>query len=136
MHETTISGFSTSGQQNQDFTIDNVPPGIYTLEVTKAVHTKFTVHEVVVGNDAVDLRLDSHPEVRLMTLRCGDINGDGLINDNDLTVMWMLLNYNRNVATAGNPLCDLDGDGMINDKDLTVLWLPYNYNHGEIINMY
>ncbi|MDR2711933.1 MAG: dockerin type I domain-containing protein, partial [Clostridiales bacterium] len=69
----------------------------------------------------------------LITLRCGDINGAGLINDADLTVLWRTGNYNRKTSEAENPLCDLNGDGLINDADLTILWREYNYNRGPII---
>jgi len=133
MYETVIPRTTGSGQLEQPFTFDNVKSGEYTLVVTKTCHTPFTVSNIIVGEGGLDLTLDSRPEVSLMTLRCGDIDGNGLINDLDLTVLWMLANYNRNVDNAAIPACDLNGDGMINDIDLTILWMHYNYNKGEIV---
>jgi len=109
-----------------------VAPGTYDLVISKAAHTKFTVQNVVVEDEDLDLLMSSRPETQLISLRCGDINGDGLINDADLTVLWRQGNYNKKAAEAENDLCDLNGDGLINDADLTILWLAYNYNRGAI----
>ena len=43
----------------------------------------------------VDLTQDSRPEVRLMTLPCGDINGDGMINNADVAILWLQANFNK-----------------------------------------
>jgi hypothetical protein len=123
---------SGSGQAAQEFSFAGVEPGTYTLVITKAAHTGFTVHNIVVADGDVDLTADKRPEVQLLTLRCGDINGDGNINNSDLTILWRQANYNRSAAAADEPLCDLNGDGLINNIDLTILWLAYNYNRGEI----
>ena len=117
----------------QDFCFKGIEPGSYSLVIKKAAHTKFTVQNVVVGNENVDLTKDNRPEVRVMTLRCGDISSDGLINDADLTILWRAGNYNKKATEADDPLCDLNGDGLINDADLTILWLAYNYNRGAIV---
>jgi hypothetical protein len=68
-----------------------------------------------------------------MALLCGDLNGDGMINDGDLTILWMANNYNLSVGSASHPLCDLNGDGMINDGDLTILWMVAHYNRGSVV---
>ena len=87
---------------------------------------------VVVGDEDVDLADDSRPEVRLMALPCGDVNGDGMINSADLAVLWRSDNFNKSAAQAAEPLCDLDGDGMINSADLAILWLATNFNKGAV----
>jgi hypothetical protein len=124
---------SGSGQADQPFTFSGVVPGTYDLVVTKDLHTKFIVKNVEVDNEDVDLTQDARPEVQLMTLRCGDINGDGYINNVDLGILWLTANYNRNVDAAAEPRCDLNGDGYINNVDLGILWLAYNYNRGEVV---
>ena len=129
-----VAGKSGYGLIEQDFVIPGVEPDTYSLVIKKDAHTKFTVLNFVVGEEEdLDLTLDNRPEVQLMALRCGDINGDGLINDADLTVLWRAGNYNKKTAEAENEWCDLNGDGLINDADLTILWMVYNYNRGEII---
>ncbi|MCL1874042.1 MAG: dockerin type I domain-containing protein, partial [Clostridiales bacterium] len=130
---TTIKDEIGSGLWEQDFIFTGVTPGTYELVISKDAHTKFTVLNIVVGEEDLDLTEDSRPEVQLMSLRCGDINGNGLINDADLTVLWRAGNYNKKVDEADNRWCDLNGDGLINDADLTILWLVYNYNRGAII---
>ncbi|MCL1816742.1 MAG: S8 family serine peptidase [Clostridiales bacterium] len=128
-----ISDESGYGQVESDFSFKNVAPGRYRMEITKDAHAKFTVLNLVVGEEDLDLTLDNRPEVQLIALRCGDINNDGLINDADLTLLWREGNYNKKTVEADNPQCDLNGDGLINDADLTILWLAYNYNRGTIV---
>jgi len=118
------------GQQNQSFTFPAVAPGDYTLLITKTAHTSFTVQHITVGTENIDLTAS----LGVMTLLCGDINGDGMINDSDLAILWSAANYNKSVNDAGvNPLCDLNGDGMINDSDLAILWSAANYNKGAVV---
>jgi hypothetical protein len=121
-----------SGQREQEFAFTGVEPGIYTLLISKEAHTDFIVHNIVVTDKDVDLTEDLRPAVQLMTMRCGDINGDGNINNSDLTILWRQANYNRSASAADEPLCDLNGDGLINNIDLTILWLAYNYNRGAV----
>jgi len=107
-------------------------PGTYTLVVTKPGHTSFTVSTITVGDADIDLTQDMRPEVRAITMLCGDINGDNMINDADLTVLWRTDNYKKSTAIANNPLSDLNGDGMVNDADLTILWRTDHYNKGSV----
>jgi hypothetical protein len=131
---TTIEALSTGfGRTTQGFTLKNVPEGIYTLVVSKGTHLDYTITRVAVGNGGLNLTLDPDDSINTISLRCGDINGDGLINDGDLTVLWMISNYNRSINDAADSRCDLNGDGLINDKDLTILWMVENYNKGEVM---
>ena len=133
-YETTIpDDMDRFGQLAQDFELKSVAPGEYMLVITKKLHTTFNVEKIIVGDEDLDLTKDSRAEVRLMNLRCGDINSDGYINDSDLTVLWTTANYNKPAIYPANPLCDLNGDGYINDNDLTILWMAYNYNKGAVI---
>jgi hypothetical protein len=133
VHETSVVGSGTANPVELDFCFDNVFPGEYTLVLSKAVHTQFVVRSIIVESKDVDLTLDGRPEVRLMRLRCGDINDDGAVNDGDLTVMWTLSNYNRNTNVGADVRCDLNGDCLVNDKDLTILWLIENYNKSGVV---
>lgn len=129
----TIPKVETFGLDTQSFSFEDVKPGVYTLVITKEGHTSFTVKNIIVGNDNVDLTTDTRSEIQVMTMRCGDIDGNNMINDNDLTILWMLTNYNRKASDAHDSICDLNGDGLINDIDLTILWRTENYNKGEVI---
>ncbi|MDR1691870.1 MAG: hypothetical protein LBR72_00780 [Oscillospiraceae bacterium] len=111
------------GKRTSPFTFRNVTPGTYTLTVEKDAHTKYTIKDFTVSGDIL---FDD------LTLPCGDINGDNLINQADLNVLWLPGNYNKSAEAAANPLCDLDGDGLINQADLNILWLPGNYNKGGV----
>jgi hypothetical protein len=130
MIQATASG---SGQVEQAFIFSGVVPGTYTLEITKAEHTNFTVRNVVVGSGGLDFTKGSREEIQAMTLRCGDINSDGEINVTDLNILWKTGNYNKGAASAADPSADLNGDGDINVSDLNILWNSFNYNKGEVI---
>jgi hypothetical protein len=99
---------------------------------TKDEHTKYTVRTIIVGNDDIDLTQSINPEVALITLRCGDINGDGEINQDDVNILWLPSNYNKRVSKDTDSRCDLNGDGEINQLDLNILWQLVNYNKGEV----
>ena len=133
MYKATIDETAGYGQVDQQFMFDGVAPGTYSLVISKAVHTRFTVENVVVGDEDVDLTEDIRPEVCLMTLLYGDINGDGEINQTDLNILWLPDNYNKITTDGVNTLCDLNGDGEINQLDLNILWLPSNYNKGAVL---
>ena len=132
-YTTSIAPAYGIGQHTQDFNFKEVEPGTYTLVITKAQHTSFTVRTIVVGDEDLDLTKDSRAAVRVMTLLCGDINGDNMINNADLVILWMAVNYNKSVAQAADPRCDLNGDGMINNADLVILWMAVNYNKGPVV---
>jgi len=138
VYRTTIEAASSGmGQVEQRFDIVGVAPGTYSLVINKTVHTSFTLQNITVGSQNIDLRLDTRPDVRVMTLRCGDINGDGMINDADLAELWKAANYNKSAVAQGvNERCDLNGDGMVNDADLAILWLAANYNKGAALVSY
>ena len=132
--EIAVSSRAGSGQSTQAFSFENVAPGTYTLVVTKPCHTSFTLHSLVVGTEPVDLSQDSRDNVKTITLLCGDISGDGMVNDGDLAILWLASNYNKSASDPGvNELCDLNNDGMINDSDLAILWLASNYNKGSTV---
>ena len=132
-YRTTIERAQGSEAVTQSFAFTGVMPGTYTLVIAKPGHTSLTVYNIVVGNADVNLAQDSRPAVRSLTLLCGDINGDDMINDADLTELWRIDNYNKSAAAANNPLADLNGDGMVNDADLTVLWRTDHYNKGAVV---
>ena len=132
-YRTVIEEATGFGQATQSFAFTGVEPGDYTLVVTKPGHTSYTVQTVTVGEADADLNLDSRSAVQCMTLLCGDINGDGYINDSDLAILWQAANYNKAADQATNKLCDLNGDGYINDSDLAILWQAANYNKGEVV---
>ena len=133
-NETVVPGEPDRfGQEEQDFKFEGVAPGEYTLVINKKLHTTFTVKKITVSDEELRLTEDVRPEVALMTLRCGDINYDNMINDSDLTALWMPANYNKPAQYPADQRCDLNGDGYINDGDLTILWMAYNYNKGEVV---
>jgi hypothetical protein len=136
VYTTIIRSEDGHGLKEQTFTFEGVAPGTYDLLITKDTHARFIVKDVLVEEEDLALALDGRPEVKSMALRCGDISGDGLINDADLTILWRAGNYNKKAGEADNPLCDLNGDGLINDADLTILWLAYNYNRGAVVVEY
>jgi len=91
------------------------------------------VNDVVVGEDDLDLSKDSRDAVKIITLLCGDINGDDAINSADLNILWWSINYNKRVSEGADPRCDLNGDGEVNQLDLNILWMPMNYNKGAVV---
>jgi len=114
-----------SGEVTQGFRFPLVAPGTYDLVVTKDAHLTYTVKGVQVGGTALDLTAMTDKAYSTIVLLAGDVNGDGMINLNDLNVVWDKDNYNQ--ALSGVP-ADIDGSGFINLNDLNIIWDKANYN--------
>lgn len=133
-YKTTIAASTDSGQVTQDFSIADVAPGTYDLEVTKAAHLKYTVKNVVVPSSDLDLTTHSNPAISTITLLVGDINGDGYIESTDLNIVWNSANYNKAVGNAANKRTDVNGDGYVESTDLNLVWNAANYNKNAAVH--
>ena len=127
-YATTIASGTGSGQVTQQFSFANVSAGTYDLVVTKAAHLTYTIKEVVVGSDKLDLTENSNTAVSDITLLVGDVNSDGSVNEDDVTVIRYSANINKLVANANNKLADVNGDGSVNEDDVTVVRYAKNMN--------
>ena len=126
----TVSGNRASGPTEQEFTIPNVPAGEYDLVVTKEAHLTYTVKNVKVGDEPLDLTAHKNPQISTMTLLAGDMDGDGSINADDLNIVWNAANFNKSAAAAVEKLTDINGDGDVNADDLNTVWNAANFNKG------
>ncbi|MCL1816722.1 MAG: dockerin type I domain-containing protein [Clostridiales bacterium] len=93
----------------------------YKLVITKAGYLTYTI-------TGIDLTDDLHigqPDLRLMA---GDVNGDGVVNAEDLT--HLLSDFNK--APLGKYDTDIDGSGIVNAIDLTYLLAGFNKQKVEI----
>lgn len=128
----TLDAGSGSGQIEQDFSIGGVAAGTYKLVVEKASHLKYTVSGVEVGTSDLNLTAAAEDKpYKTITLLCGDLNGDGFINDDDLNTVWKPANYLKTPGADGvDSSTDLNGDGKINDEDLNIVWNPSVYLKG------
>lgn len=105
-YETTVPGNSMS------YAIYNVVPGNYTITVIKDNREIYSKHITVDGDVTCDIKIMSHIP--------GDINGDGNVNNKDLTRLFQYLSdWDVEVNTAA---LDVNGDGSVNNKDLTRLF--------------
>ena len=114
--DAVIAGQTTgSGQKTQAFSIEAVPEGTYDLVVTKAGHLTYTIKDIIVGNEDIDLAAMTDKDYKTITLLAGDLNGDGRIFANDFTVI------RNNLMKTGegitNPLADINGDGKVFAND-------------------
>ncbi len=114
--------------KSKSFELSNIEYGIYTLEITKAAHTKFTLNNIAIYSENIDLTQHEKPEISLITLKCGDIDENGNINTNDLSILLSLSNFNKSTEDAVNKLADLDGSGNINAADISILLSKNNFN--------
>lgn len=133
-YKTTIAASTGSEQVTQGFSIADVAPGTYDLEVTKAAHLKYTIKNVVVPSSDLDLTTHSNPAISTITLLVGDINGDGYIESTDLNIVWNSANYNKAVGNAANKRTDVNGDGYVESTDLNLVWNAANYNKNAAVH--
>ena len=129
-YETTIDPTTGSGQKEQDFSFPAVAAGTYDLVVTKPGHLSYTVKNVVVGSTDLDLTTLTGKAYSTITLLCGDINGDGSINEDDVSIIRYANNINKSTAVAGNKLADINGDGSVNEDDVSIVRYSSHINKG------
>lgn len=106
---TTVLASSTSGGVGQSEQITNAP--LY------PAGGPFLVY-VYAGSGSINDVQRYTLSLTLQSVPTGDLNGDGCVNDSDLT--QLLLDYGTNT-----PRSDIDGDGIVADSDLTALLLNY-----------
>ena len=75
-----------SGQATQNFTFTITTPGTYDLRIIKGGHLTVTITGITVDGTS-NITLDP------VTLPCGDLNGDGVINVADVAVIRAGENY-------------------------------------------
>ena len=129
VYTVTIPAASSGGSANRNFSLDGVAEDTYDLKVTQEGHTSYWLTGVPVGSDPLTL-----PET--LVLPCGDVNGDGSINIDDLGILISSNNYNKDSTTAENKIADLNGDGSINIDDLGIILSSKNYNNSEVTESY
>ena len=129
-YSTTIKAATGSGQKEQTFSFPAVAAGTYDLVVTKSAHLKYTVKNVTVGSTPLDLTKHSKAAISTITLLCGDINGDGSINEDDVSIIRYANNINKSTADADNKLADINGDGSVNEDDVSIVRYSSHINKG------
>ena len=129
-YETIIGATNGSGQKEQNFSFDAVAAGTYDLVVTKDAHLTYTVKGVVVGDSPLDLTTMTGKAYQTITLLCGDINGDGSINEDDVSIIRYANNINKSTADADNKLADINGDGSVNEDDVSIVRYSSHINKG------
>ena len=129
-YKTTIYPTTDSGQAEQNFSFSAVAPGTYDLVVTKPGHLTYTVKGVVVGDSPLDLTTMTGKAYQTITLLCGDINGDGSINEDDVSIIRYANNINKSTAVADNKLADINGDGSVNEDDVSIVRYSSHINKG------
>ncbi|MCL1816074.1 MAG: dockerin type I domain-containing protein [Clostridiales bacterium] len=113
---------------NENFisTVDTAPDGkyvfynpiegIYTVRITKPGFLTFFI-KYRIGAGSNDLNID-------ITYMAGDVNGDGVINAEDLTIL--LSQFNKAPSGDYKESVDIDGNGIVNAVDLAYLLAGFN----------
>jgi hypothetical protein len=92
-YTTAILPTDGTGQREQSFIFRNVAAGTYTLEITKILHTKCIVNNIVIVVGAEGIIIP------MISLVFGDITGDGMVNSEDLNIIWSSENYGKGTIT-------------------------------------
>ncbi len=117
-YKTTIAASTSSGQVTQDFSIADVAPGTYDLEVTKAAHLKYTIKNVVVPSSDLDLTTLTGKPYQTITLIAGNMNTDNAVNNSDLLIFRS--QFGKSGANITNGNADINGDKKVNNGDLLI----------------
>ncbi len=129
-YTTTIDAESGSGQVKQNFSLANVTAGTYDLVVTKPGHLTYTIKSVVVGSEDINLTVATGKTYQTITLLAGDVNSDGSITEDDVSVIRYSTNINKATTSAADKLADVNGDGSVTEDDVSVVRYSTHINKG------
>ncbi|MDD4773819.1 MAG: EF-hand domain-containing protein [Eubacteriales bacterium] len=126
----------TSNTITHTFSFVGVAAGTYDLVIEKAVHLDYTIKNIQVSTDNINLTTDSRANISKITLLCGDIDGNGYINPDDLGILLRGENFGKTTVNAINKLTDLDGNGWINPDDLGLLLRGEHFGKSNVTVYY
>lgn len=114
-----VGAAAASGNQyTWSFTFSDVAMGYYDLVVTKDGHLTYTIEDVLVTGQALDLTAHANAAISTMSMLAGNMNGDTAINNSDLIVFRAQFGKTGNNIT--NPLANINGDSAVNNSDLII----------------
>ena len=116
-------GTQTGQLTSSVITVTNVTPGVYDLVIVKSGCLDYTIKNVVVTADGVDLTSHSNPAIRNITLLAGNMDTNGEINLQDL--YQFRSNFGKSGSNITNSNADIDGNGIVNLQDLNVFRSSY-----------
>ena len=116
-------GTQTGQLTSSVITVTNVTPGVYDLVIVKSGCLDYTIKNVVVTADGVDLTSHSNPAIRNITLLAGNMDTNGEINLQDLNQFRS--NFGKSGSNITNSNADIDGNGIVNLQDLNVFRSSY-----------
>jgi len=123
MYQTTILPTAGIGQITQRFAIEGVLEGVYDLVVHKSGHLTYTITNIVVGNEDIDLTANVSKAYSRIVLLAGDVEVDNSINAIDLATLLSVFNLRTDSRTDR---IDIDGDGVVTALDLAYLLANFN----------
>ena len=113
LQNTTIINTITLNPGERNFTLENVQPGTYSVVITQAGSTSFTINNIIVTDSNVNLNTLS-TQLTNITLTRGDVDGSGAINISDIAALL-------NAWGTSCIYADVDGSGTVNISDIAAL---------------
>lgn len=95
--------------------------GTYTIELTKPGYLKRTINNVAVMGTLVELSMATSP----IPLLPGDVNGDTLVNAEDLSAVLVAFGSTISNAAKYKAEADFNGDTLINAEDLSAVLVNF-----------
>lgn len=100
-----------------EFTIENVPFGSYILKIKRPGYLARSLLVTVTPESPDVIELAPPGTERRFNLWAGDVNGDGIVDAADMSIITSLLGVG--VCSEGyDPAADLNADGVIDNSDI------------------
>ena len=104
---------SASSGNSADYSFSDMAAGNYTVRIS-GVNIRTDDVQISVSDDVVS-------DIEAVSTRVpGDINGDGQLNNKDITRLFQYLSDWD--VTVNEAALDVNGDGLVNNKDLSRLF--------------
>ncbi len=122
--EVISSTFTEEGM----FEFKNLSDGTYDIVFTKDSHLKYTLKNIVIKGDDIDLTTCYH-----VVMIGGDINFDGCVDLKDVIALTSSDTYGKSYEEAVTKTADINGDRRFDLKDLIIITSESNYGKSEVI---
>ena len=131
-YSATMDGAAGAGAFTQTFRISDVKAGKYDLVITKAGHLSYTVTDIYITEEAIDLAAHINEAISNAVLVSGDINSDGCIDLQDVALLTSENTYSKSYEDAQNKTADINGDSLYDLQDLAIITSEKNYGKSSV----
>jgi len=121
--DTLVGTVEVKKDSDGSFIFSDVDEGRYTLKLETPTGIGFEIRAIdVIADDTTDLAEDKNADIALIELKLGDVDGNGVVDVDDIGAMLLAENFGSDSAAY-----DINCDGTVDFADLSIVLAAANY---------